>query len=61
MTDPKRYLAEQIQQAQLHDCTGDVVLRNQIVFRLLNEEIGLPTVYIQQALKNAGLVGDSED
>ncbi len=55
MTDPKQYLGDQIRQAQEHDRTGDVTLRNQIVSRLRNEEFGLPTQYVEQALKNAGL------
>ncbi len=55
MTDPKQYLSDQIKHAQEYDDRGDVTLRNQIVSRLLNEEFGLPTAYIRQALKNAGL------
>jgi hypothetical protein len=49
-------LARLIDQAKEHDRTGDVVLRNQIVFRLQNDDYGLPTAYIRAALKNAGLI-----
>jgi hypothetical protein len=52
----KEILAREIEQAKKHDHTGDVTLRNQIVSRLLNDEMGLPESYIRKALRNAGLI-----
>ena len=52
----KKILAREIDQAKEHDRTGDVTLRNQIVFRLQNDEMGLPEAYIRAALRNAGLI-----
>jgi hypothetical protein len=52
----KEVLARLIDQAKEHDRTGDVVLRNQIVFRLQNDDYGLPTAYVEKALRNAELI-----
>ena len=52
----KEILARLIDQATEYDRLGDVTLRNQIVFRLQNDDYGLPTAYVDAALKNAGLI-----
>ena len=52
----KEILARLIEQATDYDRRGDVTLRDQIVSRLRNEEMGLPTAYVEAALKNAGLI-----
>jgi hypothetical protein len=52
----KEILAREIELAREYDRRGDVTLRNQIVSRLLGDEMGLPETYIRQALRNAGLI-----
>lgn len=52
----KEILDANIRQAKEYDERGDVTLRNQIVQRLLGDEMGLSTAYVRAALKNAGLI-----
>jgi hypothetical protein len=52
----KEVLSRLTEQAKEYDRRGDVTLRDQIVSRLQNEEMGLPTAYVEKALKNAGLI-----
>ena len=54
--DAKTYLADKINEALTYDRRGDVVLRDQVVSRLLGDEFGLPLRTIRAALKKAGLI-----
>ena len=52
----KKVLADLISQAKEYDQRGDVTLRNKIISRLRGDDYGLPTAYVEAALRNAGLI-----
>jgi hypothetical protein len=54
--EAKVYLTDKIAEALTYDARGDVVLRDQVVSRLLGDEFGLSLRTIRRALKEAGLI-----
>jgi len=52
----KEVLSSLIEQAKDYDRRGDVTMRNQIVSRLRGDDYGLPTAYVEKALRNAELI-----